>query len=58
MTVTIGQRVKRNDNGRTVRIVDLRPCGVRVFAVTEDMQDGHTAILDVRDLRPLTETSR
>ena len=54
MHATIGQKVKRNDNGRIVRVTDIRPVGMFVFCVTEDMRDGHTAIIDARDLRPLT----
>lgn len=48
--------VKRRDNGRPVRIVDLRLVGLRIFYQTEDMEDGHTALFDERDLRPVYNT--
>ena len=53
---TIGQTVKRNDNGRKVRIVDVRPSGLRAYYVTEDVQDEHTTILSDTQLRPVFET--
>lgn len=53
---TVGQIVTRNDNGRKVRIVDVRPSGLHLFYVTEDVQDEHTAILDATQLRPVFES--
>jgi hypothetical protein len=46
-------RARRNDNGRLVTIVTARPNGLRVFYVIEDVEDGHTAMIDGRDLRPV-----
>ncbi len=54
---TINQVVKRNDTGRAVRIVEVRPNGLQVFYVTRDQQDGHTTIFGERDLRPLERQS-
>lgn len=48
----IGQYAKRNDTGARVCITDVRPNGNRVFYVTEDCRDGHTAIIEHRELRP------
>jgi hypothetical protein len=43
--------VKRLDNGRPVRIVEVLPNGLRVFYRTVDLQDGHTAIFSQEQLR-------
>jgi hypothetical protein len=51
----LNDRARRNDNGRGVRIVDVQPNGLRVFYLTEDMQDGHTAIIEHADLRPFIQ---
>jgi hypothetical protein len=47
---------KRNDNGRVVNIISVRPIGLRVFYVTEDQLDGHTTIIAHEDLRALEST--
>lgn len=46
------QTVKRLDNGRLVRIVDVQPNGLQVFYRTEDVIDGHTALFSASQLRP------
>lgn len=46
------QVVKRLDNGRRVRIVDVAPNGLAVFYRAEDLLDGHTAIFSASQLRP------
>jgi hypothetical protein len=48
----------RNDNGRVVRIIDVRPVGLRVFYVTEDRLDGHTTMIGHDQLRPAKEETR
>lgn len=58
MTLKLGDRAKRNDNGRIVRVTDIRPIGMRVFYVIEDVHDGHTAIIAERDLRPAPPAPR
>lgn len=47
----------RNDNQRVVRIAEANPVGHRVFYVTRDKLDGHTTIIEHRDLRPFFEGS-
>jgi hypothetical protein len=55
---TEGQKATRNDTGAVVRIVDVRPVGDQVFYVTWDYRDGHTAIINGRDLRPHTQEAK
>lgn len=56
MTVwKVGDYAKRNDNGRRVYIAEVMPNGDRVFYRTEDAIDGHTSIIEGRQLRPVTE---
>lgn len=50
----IGDTARRNDTGARVRVVDVRPNGLRVFYVCEH-QDGHTAIFEHGQLRPDTQ---
>lgn len=52
MIYTLLSVVRRLDNGRRVRIVDVQPNGLQVFYRTEDLQDGHTCILSGAQLRP------
>lgn len=48
----VNETAKRNDNGARVRVVDVRPNGLRVFYAVEDCRDGHTAIIEHSELRP------
>jgi hypothetical protein len=56
--LSLGELAKRDDNGRVVRVIEVRPVGLSVFYVTEDVQDGHTCILGHRDLRPVEREER
>jgi hypothetical protein len=53
--LSYGDKAIRNDNGRTVRVLDVRPNGVNVFYLAEDLKDGHTVIIAHKDLRPWYE---
>lgn len=54
MTIpTVGTYVLRNDTGARVYVREVEQCGLRVFVVTEDAKDGHTAILETTQLRPV-----
>lgn len=53
MEVKLYGYYKRVDNGRSVKVIDLKPNGATIFAVTQDELDGHTTIINTKDLRPL-----
>jgi hypothetical protein len=48
---------KRNDNGQVIRIVEVRPIGLRVFYMTEG-DDGNTAFIGHDQLRPFAAFRR
>jgi len=54
---TLHEIVKRNDNGRKVRIVDVWPVGLSgyVFCRIEDVETEAVAVLDARDLRAIVK---
>lgn len=51
----VNDKAKRADNGRIVRILEAIPNGLRVFYLTEDCADEHTAIVEGVDLRPVEQ---
>lgn len=53
MRIVIGKKYKRNDTGAVVKVIDLRLAGTAIFAVTQDVNDGHTTIIQDKDLRPV-----
>ena len=54
----IDQTCKRNDTGARVRVLEVRPNGLRVFYLMQDCRDGHTLILAHEDCRPDTKEDR